>query len=812
MTTEKNLSFKGLSSEEVKLKQKSGETNNTIEKEVKPFSEILFENGFSVFNLINILIIGVLLYFGIANKDNRLFLDSIGIFTVTFFNTALSIYQEYKTTRLLAKTNILKKSKAATIRDGSLTLIDRKEIVTGDILQIKKGEQVIVDGRVLESNHLEIDESLITGEPILQEKSINDNLISGSFCMYGNGYYEAVNVGEKSYASKLIKDAKKLKIKSSPLLKKINFFFVLFFVITIILVFLESLISYNTSSLSSDRIRQISAIAISIIPEGLIFFSTITFLIGVYRISKSGAIIQKLNSIDAFSTLSTICMDKTGTITNSKIKISQIIKTTEIESNCLIKKLLGTYAKHISDEDNIIQTLKELESFGNVAVTQELPFRSDIKMSFLQFEKDNELFTLVLGAYEYVLRNLTFDKRKIVNDIYKESNCTGYRNLLFGKINIQKDEKLENYKNFVIHPLCIMSFSEQIKSGINEVFNLFKEKDIDIKILSGDSGSSVKKVLTETNYPLDTKGKTFESSNGSLSKEISGEYDIFTRLTPEDKYHIIRELKSKGKNTGFIGDGINDVKAIKESDFSIAMESGSTITKEISDIVLKEDNIKSLPQIFNEGNKIINTVTAVTKLIVAKNIILIILFILSGFGLIDFSISPRGSSLLNVLSTGLPAYFIAARNQNTSAPEKFFTQILLFVIPYTIISLLIIIFFKNLFFWDTSGNFFQSETIITFLALSFIINFVISIAFKDKANIAYYSGFSVLLILIYFLLSVFELDGNVLGILKIFYEIKTVSVTDFAAILGLALTGGFLQIIFQHFLNFFTKEKKTTTP
>ena len=194
MTTEKNLSFKGLSSEEVKLKQKSGETNNTIEKEVKPFSEILFENGFSVFNLINILIIGVLLYFGIANKDNRLFLDSIGIFTVTFFNTALSIYQEYKTTRLLAKTNILKKSKAAAIRDGSLTLIDRKEIVTGDILQIKKGEQVIVDGRVLESNHLEIAESLINVEPILQEKSINDNLLSGRFCMYGNGYYEAVNV------------------------------------------------------------------------------------------------------------------------------------------------------------------------------------------------------------------------------------------------------------------------------------------------------------------------------------------------------------------------------------------------------------------------------------------------------------------------------------------------------------------------------------------------------------------------------------------------------------------------------------------
>lgn len=806
MTTENKLPFKGLSSEEVRFKQKSGESNKSTEKEVKPFSEILLENGFSIFNLINFLIIGILLFFGFRNSDSRLFLDSIGIFTVTFFNTALSIYQEYKTTRLLAKTNILQKNKVGAVRDGRLTKIDRKEIVTGDILYIKKGEQIVVDGKVLESNHLEIDESLITGEPILQEKSINDNLISGSFCMYGNGFYEAVKVGEKSYANKLIKDVKRIKIKNSPLLKKINFLFVLFFAITIVLVLLESLISYNNSALNSDRIRQISAIAISIIPEGLIFFATITFLIGVYRISKSGAIIQKINSIDAFSSLDTICIDKTGTITNSNIKISQIIKTTGKESNGDIKKLLGTYAQLISDEDNVIKALKELENFENTVKTQELPFRSEIKMSFLQFQKDNELYTLVLGAYENVLKNLTFDKRKIVSDIYKNSNCTGYRNLLFGKINIQRSEKLENYKNYIIHPLCIISFSEQIKSGINEIFNLFKEKNIKVKILSGDSGTSVKKILSETDYPLYFGEKSFEASDGVKVEGISEKYDIFSRLTPEIKLDIVKELKQKGQNTGFIGDGINDVKAIKESDFSIAMESGSTITKEISDIVLKEDNIKSLPQIFNEGNKIINTVTAVTKLIVAKNLILIVLFILSGFSLLDFTISPRGSSLLNVLSTGLPAYFIAARNNNISKPKKFFSQIFLFVIPYLIVSFSIIYFFGN-FFFSGGGDVSSSDKIITFLALSFIVNFLIGITFEDRANYLYYSGFSVILIILYFILSVNELEGNPLGILKIFYEIKTIPVIDFASLFGLALTNGFLQIIFKKILNFFTSQQ-----
>jgi len=806
LTTENNLPFKGLSSEEVRSKQKSGESNKTEEKEVKPFIEILLENGFSVFNIINIFIIGVLLYFGFTNNDNRLFLDSVGIFTVTFFNTALSIYQEYKTTRLLAKTNILKRNKVGVIRDGRLINIDRKEIVTGDIIYIKKGEQIVVDGKVLESNHLEIDESLITGEPVLQEKSINENLISGSFCMYGTGFYEAINVGEKSYANKLIKDVKKIKIKNSPLLKKINFFFVLFFAITIVLVLLESLISYNNSSLNPDRIRQISAIAISIIPEGLIFFATITFLIGVYRISKSGAIIQKINSIDAFSSLNTICLDKTGTITNNEIKISQIVRTTEVESNGDIKKLLGTYAKLISDEDNVIKTLKELDSFENAVKIKELPFRSEIKMSFLQFRTEHGLYTLVLGAYENILKNLTFDKRKIVSDIYRDSNCEGYRNLLLGKINIQRNERLENYKNYVIYPLCIVSFSEQIKQGINEVFNLFNEKNVEVKILSGDSKTSIKKILSETDYPLYFGNKTFEASEGIQNDEISEKYDIFSRLTPDDKLEIVKELKKKGKITGFMGDGINDVKAIKESDFSIAMESGSTITKEISDIVLKEDNIKSLPQIFNEGNKIINTVTAVTKLIVAKNLILIVLFILSGFSLLDFTISPRGSSLLNVLSTGLPAHFIAARNNNISKPKNFFSQIFLFVIPYLIVSFGIIYFFGN-FFFPGGGDVSSSDKIITFLALSFIVNFLIGITFEDRSNYLYYSGFSVILILLYFILSVNELDGNPLGILKIFYEIKTISVIDFASIFVLALTNGLLQIIFRQFLNFFISQQ-----
>ncbi len=428
----KILNIQGLSSKEVSERISAGLQNKASKPKTKTIREIFIENIFSVFNLVILAIIIFLLYFYFSTTDKRLLLDSIGILTIALLNTFLAIYQEIKAKHALDKVNLLLKKEVIVMRDGEERPIEPEQIVKDDIIKIQRGDQVVVDGCVMYSNHLEIDESLLTGESNPIQKKEKDEVLSGSFCLSGNGFYKAEKIGDHSFAAEITKTAKKYKFDKTPLQKRIDLIVKTLFGVAIVLVLLEVIL--NRGNYDIDFIRKISTILISLVPQGLVLMATVTYAIGVFRISKLGAIVQRLNAIESFSNVKIVCTDKTGTLTQNKLTVHKI----SIAENGLpedeIKKLIGTYAKLTSDKNATINALCIYEGDDSYKFADEFPFSSERKMSMIEAVRGEEKFVFIIGGYDILINSLDEKSKTDYEKIFAENNLSIYRNILFGKV------------------------------------------------------------------------------------------------------------------------------------------------------------------------------------------------------------------------------------------------------------------------------------------------------------------------------------------------------------------------------------------
>ncbi|MBK6537653.1 MAG: HAD-IC family P-type ATPase [Ignavibacteria bacterium] len=426
------MDIQGLSFKEVSERIAAGLQNKASKPKTKTIREIFIENIFSVFNLVILAIIIFLLYFYFSTTDKRLLLDSIGILTIALLNTFLAIYQEIKAKHALDKVNLLLKKEVIVIRDGEEKPIEPEQIVKDDIIKIQRGDQVVVDGCVMYSNHLEIDESLLTGESNPIQKKEKDEVLSGSFCLSGNGFYKAEKIGDHSFAAEITKTAKKYKFDKTPLQKRIDLIVKTLFGVAVVLVLLEVIL--NRGNYDIDFIRKISTILISLVPQGLVLMATVTYAIGVFRISKLGAIVQRLNAIESFSNVRIVCTDKTGTLTQNKLTVHKI----SIAENGLpedeIKKLIGTYAKLTSDKNATINALCIYEGDDSYRFTDEFPFSSERKMSMIEAVRGEEKFVFIIGGYDILINSLDEERKSDYEKIFNDNKLSIYRNILFGKV------------------------------------------------------------------------------------------------------------------------------------------------------------------------------------------------------------------------------------------------------------------------------------------------------------------------------------------------------------------------------------------
>jgi cation-transporting ATPase E len=790
------MEIKGLTTEEVNERKRKGLSNKTSKIKSKTLPEIIIENLFSVFNIIIFIVVVFLFYFYLHSADNRLLMDSVGVTIVAFFNTILAIFQEIRAKKALDKVSLMLQKTTVVLRDGKESMVDNSDIVLDDVVLLKRGDQVIADGRVLVSMKIYVDESLITGESLHLSKKENDNLFSGSYCVSGSGYYLVEKTGDECYTAVITKMAKKYKFSTSPLQNKINLIVKFLFVSALILVALE-LIFGRTGNYGEVRmIRKIASIIIALIPQGLVLMISVIYAFGILRISRIGAIINKLNAIESFSNIKVVCMDKTGTLTQNNLAVIAINYFPCDYSETTLRKILSSYALSSSEQNETIRTVSLIESSAKAKIINELPFNSELKFSAAKlslpeygiYEK-----TFILGAYDILsARSAAINPIEVI----ESENLLDFRNLMFGLLpdNISLEVIKDSSNLPLITPLVLISINDQVRLDAAETIKIFKQKGIEFKILSGDSPGAVRSILRELSWDVSES----EIITGMELENIGDEqlYDsvknkvVFARLQPQHKLRIIKSLRGQKIYTAMIGDGVNDIPAIKESDIGIAMEEGSKSTKEIADIVLLKNRFSLLPEIFNEGKKIINTSNAVSKLFLTKNFMVVFITLFSLIFAREFPLTPTRISLFNIFAIGLPAFLFTAINKNCTVTRKFFTE----VISFVLISSFVIVTFGYIgeliakHYFIVSRNEIQLLLLAIFL-LTTIFNFVIIVSDSPEKEKKIYLLYAVLFALLNVLLATIPSHLKLIYYLKIFYDVEYINVRLWLIIIPVSLSG-----------------------
>jgi cation-transporting ATPase E len=645
----------------------------------------------------------------------------------------------------------------------------------------------------------------LTGESVPVDKVKDNEILSGSFCVSGNGHYIAEKVGDESFAANVTVMAKKYKFTVTPLQRKLDFIVKSLFGIALLLIVLNLFFDSNASMDNVSFIRKMATILISLVPQGLVLMSSVTFALGVYRISKIGAIIQKLNAIESFSNVKIVCMDKTGTLTQNKLEV-EMVNCYEGTSEDNAKELLGDYAKYSSDKNMTIRAIESVPAVDKIEVLDEIPFSSENKMSLLKIKFEGKERILILGAYDILNERLDDKSKNYSKELFDKNNLKLYRNLLFGEVTSSgKFENSPDYlDNLKITPFCIVSISDQVRDDVMDAINLFKENGISFKILSGDAPYAVQAVASRIGWEINddemiTGGELEKLSDADFKTAVL-KNQIFARLKPEHKLRIIKCLKEEKIYTAMIGDGVNDLPAIKEADMGIAMEEGSQITKEIADIVLLKNKFSLLPEIFNEGNKIVNTVTAISKLFLTKNFIVIYTTLFSLIFLLEFALTPRRIALINIFIIGLPSFIIALKNSNVTRPKNFLGELFSFVL----ISALIIVVAGYLGTYISGMYFTINETenqmiLLTTMIITSIANFYsVAIHAGDRNNKTYLM-YGLLIIFIYLFLAATNWDFFIINVLKKFYEISYLSFDYWILTIVIGFGSAILLFIAQYF-------------
>ncbi len=790
------MELKGLSSGEVQSRVREGLVNNTSSGKSKTISEIFIENIFSVFNFIIGFVMASILFFYYRTGNTDLVLDSLGVLTIGVVNTAIAIFQEIRAKKALDKVSLLLKKNVIVIRDGKEQEIGQTEIVKDDLIKIGRGDQVPVDGKVVRSNKMEIDESLLTGESHPIHKKEGEEILSGSFCISGNGYYIAEKVGGESYAAQVTDLAKKFKFSVTPLQRKINFIVKMLFTTALVLVALEVIFATPDTFDDIPFIRKMATILISLIPQGLVLMVSVSYAIGIYRISKIGAIIQRLNAIESFSNIRIVCMDKTGTLTQNKLAVEKVSCLNDSVSTG-INETAASYAYYSSDKNATAMAIEKMGDHFEWKVEEEIPFSSENKFSALKVNTADGVKTYVLGAYDVLIDRLNGNDKSTAERLFNDNKLEVYRNLLLGEV--EGSEPLDDPDDYLqkisVKPYCIVSISDQAREDVMDAINLFRENGIEFKILTGDAAFAVKAIVNKIGWDV---GSDSFVTGSELDKMTDEQFEaavmsklVFARLKPEHKLRIIKTLKARHYYTAMLGDGVNDLPAIKEADMGIAMEEGSQITKEVADIVLLENKFSLLPEIFDEGKKIVNTVASMAKLFLTKNFLVIYLTLFSLLFLLEFPLTPRRVAFINIFIIGLPAFTIALKNTNTDRNKNFLPELFSFV---SISALLIVLtsyatmFIAGSVFAGISEVQVQMMMLVTMIIVAISSFYAVTLLEKQKSK-RFYFLYGLFILGIFLFLAFTEIDFIIFTLIKGFYEIINLPLNYWALTLAVSLAG-----------------------
>ncbi len=668
-------SLRGLTEAEVVERRRRGEGNNIRLETSRSYADIIRSNVFNLMNIILFVIGGVMIAIG---RPGEAF-TSVGLIAL---NVIIGIYQEIRAKRQLDQIALLTRPKIGVMRDGREITVDPNDLVKDDIIVVRAGDQIVVDGVIVGDGRIDADESLLTGEPDLIPKTADDEVLSGSFCVNGSALYRATRVGAESFANKLTANARKFRVVKTPLQSEINFVLRLLMLLAGFMGFLL-LLSSILSAVPFMRQVQIVAVVAGLVPNGLFFMVVLAYALGAVRIVQRGALVQQTNAVESLSNVTVLCMDKTGTLTANRINYHEAYPIDV--SRAELERLLGDFAASASANNKTGEAILNALKGSKQAVVDEVPFSSARKWSALAFGGEKPHGVYVLGALEMLQAHLTLDGE--AQEQLRDWSEQGLRVLVFAR-NAQVTTLHDADDQPMLpdlKPLGIISFSDELRPALRETLAGFRESGISLKVISGDNPRTVAALARQAGFPGDLKyvsGTDLDAMDGAQLGQVAAETTVFGRITPQQKERLVEALRGLGHYVAMIGDGVNDVLSLKKANMGIAMQSGSAATRAVADMILLEDSFGALPPAFTEGQRIVNGMSDILRLFLTRVFYVALLILAVSIIGLGFPFVPKHVSLLVLLTVGIPTLGLAVwARPGASARRNLITEVLHFVIP-----------------------------------------------------------------------------------------------------------------------------------
>ncbi|MBT5206891.1 MAG: HAD-IC family P-type ATPase [Acidimicrobiaceae bacterium] len=656
----------GLTTAEVAERVADGRVNDVPDAPVRTTSEIFRANVLTPVNAIMGTLFALILIAGFPG-------DSL-FAGVIVSNSIIGTVQELRARRTLTNLAVLSAPRARVVRDGAATDVNVSAVVADDLLELRPGDQVVVDGVVVEAMGLEVDESLLTGEADPMDKAVGDPVLSGSYVAAGMGHVRATLIGSESYAATLAEEARRFTLVDSELRTGVNS--ILRWLTVIIppaagLLLIRLLV---TEDLWEEALRGTVAAAVAMVPDGLVLLTSLSFIVGVVALARRKALARELGSVELLARVDILCLDKTGTITTGEISFAGI-ETIGATTTGEAADAVGAMATADPAPNATLAAMASALDAPDWTTTTTVPFSSARKWAAADFDGRA---TFHLGAPDILLPK---GEWAVARERVAELAETGQRVLVLTRSSAGTcdPETLPAARM----PMCLILLEDTVRPEAPEILTWFTEQGVSLKVISGDHPATVAAVARRAGVPgadqwVDARDLP-DDQEGLADAMAAGA--VFGRVTPHQKRAMIDALQSRGHTVAMTGDGVNDVLALKDADMGIAMGSGSSASRAVAQLVLLDDQFSTLPRVMAEGRRVINNVERVANLFITKATYAVLLTALVGLFGVPFPFLPKQLTLIGTISVGVPGFFLALAPDASLVRPGFLPRVLRYAVP-----------------------------------------------------------------------------------------------------------------------------------
>jgi P-type E1-E2 ATPase len=627
-------------------------------------ASIVRANTLTVFNLI-------LAVFGILTLVAGDLRDALFL-TILVLNSGIGIVQELRAKRALDRLAALVAPTATVVRDGTARTVGVDEVVEADLVQVAAGDKIVADGRLMRAEGLRLDESILTGESSSVVRSAGDEIRAGSFVAEGSGAYQATAVGEDSYAARVTGEAREFRHPRSPLEQAMNRLLLVLVVVMIPLAALLIGALVERREPVAESVATAAAGVVTLVPEGLILLMSLTYAVSALRMTRRGALTQQLSAIEALASIDVVCVDKTGTLTEEALRVVEVVPATGVEEERLMVDL-GRYAASFSGRNRTLDAIADAAAVDAEEPVAQVAFSPRRRWSALRLSGT----TFVMGAPEL------FPLGPLAARAEAEQE-EGRRVIAFGTTPAVIGGDEDGAPPEALEPLGIAVLAESLRQDARATVEFLRAEGIDVVVISGDAPATAAAIARDAGIPVTSPprdGGDLPPDRAGLVEVVAGT-SVFGRTPPHEKRRLVEALAATGRNVAMIGDGVNDVPALKAARLAIAPGSGAQMARAVSDLVLVSGGFSAVPSLIAEGRKLLRNLQRVAKLFVAKSSLAAFLILTIGLLPTSYPFLPRHLTLVSAITIGIPAFFLAlAPSSGPWRPASVLRDIGRFAVP-----------------------------------------------------------------------------------------------------------------------------------